>query len=47
MLEGMALPDGFRALDAGCGYGATMMGERDLNPLLQVRDMAHVAARLA
>lgn len=29
MLEGIALPEGFRALDAGCGYGATMI---DLAP---------------
>lgn len=29
MLEGLALPEGFRALDAGCGYGATMI---DLAP---------------
>jgi SAM-dependent methyltransferase len=31
MLEGIALPEGFRALDAGCGYGATML---DLAPKL-------------
>ena len=31
MLEGVALPAGFRALDAGCGYGATML---DLAPRL-------------
>ncbi|HZH45778.1 MAG TPA: class I SAM-dependent methyltransferase [Roseococcus sp.] len=31
MLEGVALPEGFRALDAGCGYGATML---DLAPKL-------------
>lgn len=31
MMEGLALPDGFRALDAGCGYGATMI---DLAPKL-------------
>ncbi len=31
MLEGMDLPPGFRALDAGCGYGATML---DLAPKL-------------
>ena len=31
MLEGVALPAGFRALDAGCGYGATML---DLAPKL-------------
>ncbi len=31
MLEGVALPQGFRALDAGCGYGATML---DLAPKL-------------
>jgi hypothetical protein len=44
MLEGVALPDGFRAPEAA---ELTLVGERDLNPLLQVRDMAHVAARLA
>lgn len=31
MLDGVALPEGFRALDAGCGYGATML---DLAPRL-------------
>ncbi|MBY0339401.1 MAG: class I SAM-dependent methyltransferase [Acetobacteraceae bacterium] len=31
LLEGVALPPGFRALDAGCGYGATML---DLAPKL-------------
>jgi SAM-dependent methyltransferase len=31
MLEGITLPEGFRALDAGCGYGATML---DLAPRL-------------
>lgn len=31
MLEGVTLPAGFRALDAGCGYGATML---DLAPRL-------------
>lgn len=33
-----------QALEAA---GLTLVGERDLNPLLQVRDMAHVAARIA
>lgn len=31
MLEGVSLPEGFRALDAGCGYGATIL---DLAPRL-------------
>ncbi len=54
MLEGVALPAGFRALDAGCGEGATMLdlapklgGEwlgLTLSPEQQARGMAAVRA---
>ena len=55
MLEGIALPSAPRALDAGCGYGATMLelaprlgGDwtgLTLSPVQAARGMAEVAAR--
>ncbi len=55
MLEGLALPAAPRVLDAGCGYGATMLDLAPrlggawlgltLSPVQAARGMAEVAAR--